>query len=310
MQHSRPSEIVLEEGRLYHLGVREGQVAPNLILVGDPARAYRVSARFDTISQEVTNREYATLTGTRRGLPLTVIGTGIGTDNVEIALIEAYAVLAFDLETARKKSDAPRVNIIRIGTSGGVQPDIESGTLGISEYALGLDSTGLFYRHRSPDDRVIAIEREAQQLLDEATEPGRFEGRIPCYASRSCNQVYQALVEQAQSAGARFTCGITASTPGFYAPSGRFVEGVTNTIADLKKALARLSVDGRQVVNVEMESSLLFHLAELLGCRAGTICPIISRPESHDSITDYQPLVERSIDIALAAMEKLAGSES
>ncbi len=303
-----PSEIVVVGGRLYHLGVRPGQVAPNLLQVGDPARAYRVAARFDSVSHEVREREFVTLTGSRRGVPLTVLGTGIGTDNVEIALVEAYVALAFDLETACRKSAAPAVNLIRIGTSGGIQADLEPGTLAISEYALGLDSTGLYYDQEAADRRARNIEREAGRLLEEAAE-GRFKGRLPVYASRSSAAVHRALVEQAGAAGANFRSGITASTPGFYGPSGRLLEGVRNSVPDLKRVLSRLEVDGRKVINVEMESSLLFHLAAALGCRAGTICPVVSHPESHGSLADYRPQVEQSIDIALAVMERLAASD-
>ena len=115
------SEIVVNNGTVLHLGLAPGQLAENVFLVGDPALAVRVSQRFDEIRCEVRNREYVTFTGTCQGVPMSVIGTGIGVDNVEIALVEAYAVHAFDFESSERRSDAVPLKFIRIGTSAGVQ---------------------------------------------------------------------------------------------------------------------------------------------------------------------------------------------
>lgn len=306
MLSDRASEIVVQNGRLYHLGVADGELATNLFQVGDPVRAYRVAERFESVWHEIKNREYVTLTGSYQGTPMSVLGTGIGTDNVEIALIEAYAVHALDLESGRHKQHPPSLNLIRIGTSGGAQPDIEPGTLGLSQYALGLDGTGLFYDHPAQDDCVQRIEQEAERLLEQAiAAESRFKGRIKPYASKASGAVYRALVEKARLAGVDYVSGITVATPGFYGPSGRFIEGIHNTIPNIKRVLARLSVNGRRVINFEMESSLLFHLSDLLRCRAGTICPIISKPDPGSSVVDYHPYIEQSIDLALAAMRDL-----
>ena len=307
MPATPPSEIVVRDGRLYHLGIAKGQVAPNLFLVGDPARAYRVAARFDSIEHEVKNREYVTLTGQVGSLSCSVIGTGIGTDNVEIAVIEAFVAMAFDLETQRRLEEVPRVHVIRVGTSGGARTDLAPGTLCIAEYALGLDATGPYYEHSSEDPRVAKIERDAERLLDEAVDDGsRFKGRLLPYASKASATVFASLEWHARRADSRVASGITVSSPGFYGPSSRFIDGVVNTVPDIKGTLARLEVDGRRVLNFEMESSLLFHLAEHLGLKAGTICPAISQPDSADAIVDYATRIETSIDIALAAMAELA----
>ena len=136
------SEIVVVNERLYHLGIKKEDIADNVFIVGDPARAIRVSKEFDTIECEISNREYLTFTGTYKGIPVSVIGTGIGTDNVEIALVEAFIAHEFDLKNSTRNSDCSPMTFIRLGTSGGVQSDISPGTLAIASYALGLDSTG------------------------------------------------------------------------------------------------------------------------------------------------------------------------
>ncbi len=300
------SEIVTRDGRLYHLGVAPGEIADSVFMVGDPARAYRVAARFDRIEHELKNREYVTLTGNCRGLPMSVIGTGIGTDNVEIALIELHACHALDLATGAPKTDRPRLDVIRVGTSGGVQRDVPAGTLCIAEYALGLDSTGPYYQAAPADATVVEIERQAARLLDETIDPGsRFRNRIPCYASKAHRQVHDSLLHQAETAGLRHLSGITVSSPGFYGPSSRHIAGVVNTFPDIKATLARLSVAGRRVLNMEMESSLLFHLAGALGHRAGTICPAISQPDAAADVVDYDTAIESAISVAVEAMIEL-----
>lgn len=297
------SEIVIVDNKVYHLGLEKGQLAPNVFLAGDPGRAVRISKRFDSIGSRVSNREYVTFTGTYRGTPVSVIGTGIGTDNVEIALVEAFIVNEFDFETGARQPNAEPMSIIRIGTSGGVQADVAPGVLAITSYALGLDSTGPYYDFPPADDAVTEIEAAAADVLNAAAFVGsRFRGRLVPYASRASEDVVNALVRQAKASGVEFETGITVSAPGFYGASSRYIEGLTNTIPDIKDQLATLEVAGQRVINMEMESSLLFHLCGQMGYRAGTVCPMISNPKSSDAIVDYESLIENAITIGLNAM--------
>ena len=300
------SEIVIHDNRVYHLGLKKGELASNIFLVGDPARCYKVASLFDRIDHEIKNREYVTLTGSYQGLPVSVIGTGIGTDNVEIALLEIYTLLEFDFHTKLRSSDRPNVNLIRIGTSGGVQADLPAGTMAIADYTLGMDSTGLYYDHPAEDDTLEKIEVMANQLLLDATpDHARFKGKIITYASKASTKVTEALIHQAEKTNTSYACGITASSPGFYGPSARYIEGLKNSIPKVKEVLAQLDVEGKKVINMEMESSLLFHICAPLSYHAGTICPIISNPYSSDDLIDYDSVIGRAIEIALSAMVKL-----
>jgi uridine phosphorylase len=311
MAMARLSEIVTRSGRLYHLGIAPQEIGRSIFLVGDPARAYKVAARFESIDHEVRHREYVTLSGKYRGLPMSAVGTGIGTDNVEIALIELHAAHALDLDSRLPKEAVAPLDIIRIGTSGGVQPEIAPGTLCVAEYALGLDSTGIYYASPPVDEVVVEIEREAHRLLDEAVDSeSRFHGRIPAYASKAHPEVHAALRRSAGAATLPSESGITVSAPGFFGPSSRHMSGVVNTVPDIKGLLAGLSVAGRRVLNMEMESSLLFHLAGALGHRAGTICPVIGRPGRPDAVADYDQCIEAAIDVALAAAVELTKKAS
>ncbi len=304
--HDRPSELMVSDGVAYHIGVHAGDLAPQLFFVGDPARALRVAERFDSVDVERRHREFVTLTGRYRGLPVSVMGTGIGTDNVEIALIEAYSLLAFDLETRRRMADPPRITLIRIGTSGGIQADIAPGTAAIASHAIGTDSTGLYLEHRCEDPQVRAMEDQATALLRAATPQGyRFRDHLRPYAARASRDVCDALAVAASARGVSHVQGITLAVPGFYGASGRYIEGLTNTVDGIKECLAKLDVGGIRPVNMEMESSLIFHLAEALGIRAGTLCPVVSNPASQDSVVDYRPHVADCIDVALEAMVSL-----
>jgi uridine phosphorylase len=297
------SEIVVKDGKVLHLGLSKGQLAENVFLVGDPARAIRVSKRFDSVSCEVRNREYVTVTGSYLGMPVSVIGTGIGVDNVEIALVEAYAVHAFDFDTSEYQSGTRPLKFIRIGTSAGVQDDIEPGTMAISTYGLGLDNAGMFYDHPPADDIVTQIEKQAFRILVQATPAeSRFREKIIPYASKASPDVVAALAKRAAILNIDHVTGITAATPGFYGASGRYIEGLANTVPYIKPQLSALQVQEHKVVNMEMESSLLFHIAGHLECPVGTICAIISKPSSSTAILDYAASVESAISIALGAM--------
>ncbi len=299
----KPSELITKDGRIYHLGLRPDQLARNVFFVGDPARADRVAKHFDTIEHKVENREFVTRTGTWREMPVSVIATGIGTDNNEIALVEAFALNEYDLKTRTRKADAPPLTVIRIGTSGSLQRDIKVGTLAISSYGLGLDNTGLYYELEAADESCLRIEEEAYRLVTEATPAGRrFKGKIHPYASKASPEVVEALVKHT---GKNYVVGITASSSGFYAPQGRGLPGLELTVSGLQEQLAILRVDSLRVVNLEMESSLLFHLAHQLGYRSGTICAVIANRMTGSFLEDYGPAVERAIKAGLNAMQEL-----
>lgn len=304
------SEIVIVNNKLYHLGIKKGEIAKNVFIVGDPARAIRVSKAFDSIDYEVSNREYLTFTGKYQGIPVSVIGTGIGTDNVEIALVEAFIAHEFDLKTGIREKNCEPMTIIRLGTSGGIQPDVIPESLAISSYALGLDSTGIYYDQPTEDDTIKRIEKDSAEILNNAIDnSSRFKGKIFPYASKASTEVTNALIHQAKISGLEFDTGITVSSPGFYGPSSRIIDGLKNTLPDIKGNLSMLNINGLKAYNMEMESSLLFHLCAQMGYRAGTICTVISGPTESDSIIDYETAIGNTIKIGLKALVELEDSK-
>jgi uridine phosphorylase len=209
--------------RQYHIGLERGGVAEYVLLVGDPARVAKVASRWDGVELERTSREITTATGTYRGMRLTCMSTGMGTDNVEIVLAELMEI-----------TDAPA--LIRIGSSGALQPEIALGDLIVSIGAVRLENTTDFYVH-----------------------PG-----FPAVAHRD---VVWALEAACRELGYPHHVGLTATASGFYAPQGRAMRTLPVRYPELADELRR-----QRVANLEMESSALFVLAHLAGLRSGTIC--------------------------------------
>ncbi len=299
------SELIVNQDRtIYHLGLAKGQLAKNVVVCGDPKRAELIAGYFDahSVGHAVCNREFVSITGMFKGLPVTVIGTGIGPDNTEIVLVEAYTLNEFNLEQRCKEGDCEALNIIRVGTCGTPQADVEVGSLAISAFAIGLDSTGLFYD--TPQRRIretgLSIEKEVRRVIDRATpENRRFKGCIYPYVSEPSPEVAATLEKHAR--GERVV-GITASASGFFAPQGRDIAGLALTVPGLQEHLSSLNVDGYRIVNIEMETALMFHLAGILGYRAGAVCAVIANRITGRFQRDYESIIRRAAVTALEAL--------
>ena len=210
-------------GRQYHIALERGELAEHILLVGDPGRVAKVAARWDGVELERSNREITTATGTYRGMRVSCMSTGMGTDNVEIVLAEVMEI-----------TDAPA--LIRIGSSGALQPEIALGDLIVSTGAVRLENTTDFYVH-------------------------------PGYPAIAHRDVVWALEAACRQLGVRHHVGLTATASGFYAPQGRQMRTLPVRYPELADELRR-----QRVANLEMESSALFVLAHLAGLRSGTIC--------------------------------------
>lgn len=217
------ADAPLSGGRQYHIALERGELAEQILLVGDPGRVARVAVHWDEVRLERSNREITTATGTYRGMPISCMSTGMGTDNVEIVLAEVMEI-----------TDAP--TLIRIGSSGALQPEIALGDLVVSIGAVRLENTTDFYVH-------------------------------PGYPAIAHRDVVWALEAACRGLGYRYHLGITATASGFYAPQGRAMRTLPVRYPELAEELRR-----QGVANLEMESSALFVLAGLAGLRSGTVC--------------------------------------
>lgn len=286
------AELVLgTDGSVYHLKLKPGDVAETIILVGDPGRAKMISTYFDEIELENQNREINTFTGTYKGKRLTVMSTGMGPDNIEIVVSELDALFNIDFETKSPKGETHSLNLIRIGTSGGLQADIgvvESYV--VSEYAIGLDGLVYFY-----EDGPNVIEKE---MTGGFISYMNWDDRLPRpYAIKGSDYLLEKL-------GKGWRKGITLTAPGFYAPQGRELRLKVHDKTIIDRA-CKYEYNGYVVSNFEMETSALYSLSAMLGHEAMTVCDVIANRITDDFNPNYkesmQHLIRQMLD-RLAAL--------
>jgi uridine phosphorylase len=304
---------------VYHLQVQPGQVARDILLVGDPGRAELIGSSFlRDVELEQEHRGLVTVTGTSEitGEQATIISpvrttvatSGIGTPSLEIVVQELVALNEIDFETLRRKADFPRLHILRVGTSGALQASTKLGTAIVTSYAIGIDNTGLFYEASYADEACERIERELGRVFRRSMREGsRFYSKIQPYVARAEPALVDALLEAAARLGVPSKLGLTVSCPGFFAPQGRDVARLTPSVPELDRLLSDYDprLGGQRVENMEMESSFLIHFLAGLGYWAGAICPVIANRRQNTFDHHYQEAVENAIAVALLALATL-----
>jgi uridine phosphorylase len=285
MNHLAASELILnKDGSIYHLNLLPEHIADTIILVGDQNRVDKITRYFDKVEVVVKKREFHTQTGTYKGKRISVISTGIGTDNIDIVLNELDALVNIDFETREIREQHKQLDIIRIGTSGSIQADIPVDSILISELAVGFDSLLHFYQ----SDHV--------QLQDFNQA---IEDHLDIYSRNSKPYVVPAdehLVEKFSSP--EVYVGFTGSNVGFYAPQGRVLR-LPLRDDNMKGKLATFNFQGKKITNLEMETSAIFGLSKLLGHRAVSINAIIANRVTGDFTKDGAKAVEDTIAYTL-----------
>ena len=281
-----PSELIInKDGSAFHLHLRPEQLADRLILVGDPARVSAVASRFEEKECEVSNREFHTITGRYKGKRITVVSHGIGTDNIDIVLNELDALANIDFTTREIKPDFRQLTMVRIGTSGGLQPYAPIGTYVAAEHSIGFDGVLYFYAN-TESVRDLQMEKELLRQLD-----WKVEGLRPYVVKAN-----PSLIEQITQGD--MVRGMTIVANGFYGPQGRLLR---LPLADpqLNPKIQAFNFEGHQITNYEMESSALAGLAALMGHRAMTVCCIIAGRVDNNMNTDYASALDNLIDTVL-----------
>lgn len=281
-----PSELIInKDGSAFHLHLRPEQLADRLILVGDPARVSAVASRFEEKECEVSNREFHTITGRYKGKRITVVSHGIGTDNIDIVLNELDALANIDFTTREIKPDFRQLTMVRIGTSGGLQPYAPIGTYVAAEHSIGFDGVLYFYAN-TESVRDLQMEKELLRQLD-----WKVEGLRPYVVKAD-----PSLIEQITQGD--MVRGMTIAANGFYGPQGRLLR---LPLADpqLNPKIQAFNFEGHQITNYEMESSALAGLAALMGHRAMTVCCIIAGRVDNNMNTDYASALDNLIDTVL-----------
>lgn len=285
------SELILNpDGSIYHLNLSPGELARDIIVVGDPGRVPVISAYFDSIEVKRQNREIFTHTGYLGKKRLSVLSTGMGTDNIDIVLNEIDALFNIDLQSRTAKKEHTPLNIIRLGTSGALQADIQVDGIVASTHGIGLDGM-LYYYQDAP--AVIDVEL-TRAFMDQTSWNNKFPHP---YAVAASEKLLNTIAHD-------FIQGITATAPGFYGPQGRVLR-LPARHADLNLALTNFKASGKRIINFEMETSALYGLGRLLGHETLTVCAIIANRITQTYSKDYKLTIKKLIETLLERMERL-----
>jgi len=274
--------ITNKDGSIFHLNLLPDDIAHKIIIVGDPGRVDMLASLMQDIRVRKQNREFHTVTGSFENTEITVISSGIGTDNIDILVNELDALANIDLNTGLSKEDPVSLTFVRLGTSGGLRNDVPAGSCVLTETAIGFD--GLLHFYEGYD--WILDTGLADSLVEYLEWPDTLSYPYAVNADKELKELFQIL---------DLKKGITISAPGFYAPQGRRLRLETFD-NEINNKLAEFSYRGRTICNYEMESSAIYGLSALLGHKAITICLVIGNRVTGEFVQDYKPLMS---DLAL-----------
>lgn len=281
MKKIAESELVLnKDGSVYHLNLHPENIADTIILVGDQGRVEKVSKHFDALEYSGQKREFLTHTGRIGTKRLTVLSTGIGTDNIDIVINELDALVNIDLQARTVKPTTKSLNLIRLGTSGSLQKDIPVDSFLLSTHGIGFDGVFNFYQ------KAAAI--EDTELTNAFVEQMQWNNTFPRpYIVQGSDVLFNLLQEGTLQ-------GMTATANGFYGPQGRQLR-LQPTVPDLNERLSKFSFNGQRITNFEMETSALFGLGKALGHECATVCAIIANRFSKKYSKNHKRTVEQLI---------------
>jgi len=268
-----PSELIINpDNSVFHLHLKPNEIADDIILVGDPQRVNLIASFFQKQIYNASNREFYAITGLFNDKLITVVSTGIGTDNIDIVINELDALANIDFSTRQTKKQKRKLRFIRIGTSGAIQPDIKPGSIVASQFVIGFDGLLNFYKNRN-------------QVCDTALEESFIKQSSwpEVFPAPYCLQADQSLMK---SAGNDYVKGITLSANGFYGPQGRELRAEL-AYPDFFNKLPDVNYNNFRITNFEMECSALYGLSKILGHKALTVCLIIANRSVKTFIGDY-----------------------
>jgi uridine phosphorylase len=286
MRFIEPSELIINpDGSIFHLHLKPEQLAENIILVGDPGRVRMIAEFFDQIESQTENREFVSATGYYGKKRITVLSTGIGTDNIDIVVNELDALVNIDLEKRQLKDEVKSLNIVRIGTSGGLQADIPVDAFLASRKAIGIDGLLNFYDGR---DAVsdLPFEKAFKSNL-------QWNQNLPSpYVVEADIDLFDKIVDS------EFTAGVTISAPGFYGPQGRELR-LRIQDPHINDKIEAFRFEGQRITNYEMECSAIYGLSKLLGHKALTVCIIIANRIAKKANENYKPVMAKLVQKVL-----------
>jgi len=283
------SELLInEDGSIFHLHLRPEQLADKVILCGDPGRVTLIASHFDEKECEVESREFHSITGIYKGKRITVTSTGIGCDNCDIVVNELDALKNIDFETRREKEHLTSLEIVRIGTCGGLQPNCPTGTFILSEKSIGFDGLLNFYGGRNE-----VCDLDFEQAF---TAHMNWNSQLLCAPYVIDNS--KELIERLYDPSKGMVKGVTIACGGFYGPQGRELR-IPLADPDQNSKVESFEYKGHKITNFEMESSAIAGLSALLGHKAVTVCMVIANRVAKVANTGYKNQIDDLIKIVL-----------
>ncbi|RPG54082.1 MAG: phosphorylase [Flavobacteriales bacterium TMED84] len=279
------SELIINDGRIYHLNLKPEDICRDVILVGDPLRVKVIAEKLDEIHFFRKNREFYSCKGSFNNKEILIISSGIGTDNIDIVINELDALANINFSTRKVCLKKKSLNIYRLGTSGGIQKYDDE--IVVSQYSIGLD--GLAYYYESEDFLNTQI---AEKFRSNINWPDVFS--LPY-----CVSCDNDLIKKFSS----FKAGITITATGFYAPQGRNLR-LNSSIKDLHKKLEKFEFDNLKILNFEMESSAIYFLSKMLGHKPITICSVLSNRNIKTFKKDPKKIIDKMIESSLSIISK------
>ena len=287
-QYFPPSELIInDDGSVFHLHVKPEWLADKVILVGDPGRVGLVARHFDVHEQEVQSREFHTVTGICKGKRITVVSTGIGCDNIDIVMNELDALANIDFRTREVKPCLRQLELVRIGTCGGLQPYTPVGTYICSQKSIGFDGLLNFYAGRNA---VCDLPME-RAFLNHMGWSGNLCAPAP-YVIDADEELVERIAQQDT------VRGVTIAAGGFFGPQGRQLR-IPLADPHQNEKIEKFEYNGLRITNFEMESSALAGLSRLLGHRATTVCMVIANRLAHEANTGYKNSIDDLIETVL-----------
>lgn len=287
-KHFAESELIINsDGSVFHLHVKPEQLADKVILVGDPGRVALVASHFDTKECDIESREFHTITGSYKGKRITVISTGIGCDNIDIVMNEVDALANIDFNTREEHATLRQLEVVRIGTCGGLQLNTPAGTFICSEYSIGFDGLLNFYAGRNA---VCDLQME-RALLNHLGWSGNMCQPAP-YVVAADKELVERIAKDDMVRGFTVACG------GFFGPQGRELR-IPLADPHQNEKIESFEYNGMRINNFEMESSALAGLAKLMGHKATTVCMVIANRRAQKADTGYKSHIDDLIKLVL-----------
>lgn len=283
-----PSELIINpDGSIFHLHVKPEQLADKVILVGDPGRVPVVAAHFETTECDISSREFRTITGTYKGKRITVLSTGIGCDNIDIVVNELDALANIDFNTRLIKDELRQLELVRIGTCGGLQPNTPEGTFVASEISIGFDGLLNFYAGRNEVSDLKLEEAFLKHMNWHGTQ---------CIAHPYVVHANSELIDRI--AADDMVRGITIACGGFFGPQGRQLR-IPLADPNQNEKIEAFEFEGHRITNFEMESSAIAGLSLLMGHKAMTCCMVIANRLAQKANPNYKNSIDSLIKLVL-----------